>query len=538
LSDELRQSQRSLIRTIAGLAPASLMVQLLSFGSSIVLATLLGASTVTDAYYLALSVPGLVYGALLAAVQLGGIPVLTQAYARRREEFVTGSNELVSATLASATVLTIALTGIMILLLPAVAGGSGELQAQTRKFAVELAPYAVTGAMIGALGSVLGVRGRFIPTTLVLGIEPLLKSILVLLFHRQLGAQALVIGNVVGNLAAVVILWRIVLGDGIPLRLGPFRSSPVVRALFKLSAPLVVSQSVLQFNPVIDRAAAAALGAGSVTVLELGFRLFNAPTTILGGVIIAPLAAKWSALLAEEGWDAVVRSFSRVVVGVVIALPPLVVVGFLLRHEVVDVVYTSHAFTPSAASKTGDVVGMFLLGLIPQVVIIPLATLFVIRGETIFPMKVGIANFVINAVLDVIMRQPFGVAGIALSTTLTLTVLCAAYIRQAHRRWGSLGLGTAIGPLKASVASCLCIYAAGTFILSLASPQGNRVETLGIAVAMAVIALVIHAAIMIVTGTVARAGLSVAIPRLRSRTPIAQSAPLADQSLESPLPPS
>ena len=93
---------------------------------------------------------------------------------------------------------------------------------------------------------------------------------------------------------------------------------------------------------------------------------------------------------------------------IALLVPPVMVSGFVVRHEVVDIAYRSHAYNAMAVSKTADVLGMLLLGLLPQVLIIPLSTLFVIRRDGVFPMKVGIANVVLNAVLDVMLRGPLG----------------------------------------------------------------------------------------------------------------------------------
>jgi putative peptidoglycan lipid II flippase len=515
---------QSLTRAVATLAPVNMVVQVLSFGSSIALATQLGAGTGTDAYYLALSVAAIANGILLVAVQSGAIPVLTP-YAKTDAGFARGCNELVSATLVGGTLISLIVTAVMMVILPLAAGGSARLQLLTREFMLELLPFAVTGAVQGALGAILAVRGRFVVTSFVLVFEPILKSILVLLFHRQLGAQALVIGNVAGNLLAIIVLWGILRSDGVPLHLVSFRSSPIIGGLVRLSAPLVVSTSVLQVNPLIDRATAASLGAGDVTVLSLGIRFYTAPTALLTTSLLLPLTATWSARLAAHGWDAVVRSFLRAVLLVVLVLPPIVVVGFVLRHEIVDIAYRSQAYTPDAVSNTADVLGMLLLGLIPQVLIIPLSTLFVIRRDGVFPMKVGIANVVLNAVLDIVLRDPFGVAGIALGTTLTHTILCAAYLREAERRWGSLHLRSLVRPLTVSLASALVLCVLAAWILGLSPSGHSRTQEFAVAIAAVGAAAVIHITLMILTRTPERAGLRLPVvrPRRGRRLPFTAS---------------
>lgn len=489
-----RLKQPSLARTFARLAPATLLVQILSFGSSIVLATRLGASTKTDAYYLALSVPVVAYAVLLAGIRLGGIPKLTAVAAGSSEDELSGAcSQVVTGTLVASAVLSVLVTAVMVILLPAAAGGSSQFASLTRYFMIELIPYAVTGALLGVFGAILAVKGRFTVTAMVLTFEPVLKSILLLAFTKQLGIQALLIGNLLGNALAVVVLWRLVERAGVVIRLTRFYRSPVVRSIFKLSAPLVVSQSLLQLNPLIDRTTAAGLGHGSVTEFELGVRLFTAPASLLAATLVAPLAANWSARYVKEGWSAVTRSFGRVIAAVVIAVPPVIVLGFILRHELVAVAYSSHAYTPSAVNHTANVLGMLLLGLLAAVTVVPVSTLFIVRGDTMFPLKIGIANCVINAILDLLLRGPLGVTGIALSTALTLTTLCGVYVMTAHRRWGPLNLGSVAGrPAMVSAVSCVAIAGLSLFGAHLAAGDGSRWAQLAILLAVGLAAMGIH----------------------------------------------
>jgi putative peptidoglycan lipid II flippase len=493
------QSTGGLAKTLARLAPATLLIQLVQFGSSVVLATQLGATVMTDAYFLALSVPFLAFAVLEAAVRLGAIPSLTEiSRGDSSHTFSARCRELVTATLAAATLLSVCITAAMSIVLPAAAAShDGQLAALTRQYLIELAPYAVTGATFGALSAILAVKGKFAIPALMLGCEPLAKIILVLAFP-QLGAQALVLGSLAGNLLAVFVLWKMVERGGVPLALVGFRASRFVRRVFRLTLPLAVGATVLQFNPLIDRTMAAALGAGNVTAFELGGRLFSAPAALLGSILAAPLAASWSTRLAQGGWAAVVSSFSRVVGAVVLVVPPLATAGFVVRDDLVGLVYRSHAYTALAVSRTADVFGLLLLGLVAALLIMPLATLFLIHGDTVFPMKIAFANALINTVLDLALRKPLGVGGIALSTTLTYTLLCAAYFVQAQRRWGSLKLRSMSRPLAVSGASCVLILVFGASVFGLNHSTSSRFHELVVTAAVFATAALIHGALMMV----------------------------------------
>jgi putative peptidoglycan lipid II flippase len=422
------------------LAPWNLAVQASSLVSSIALAWVLGAGTGTDAYFLGLSIPVLVYGVLLVAVRSGAIGPLTDLLGEERA-FERASSQLVSAILAASAVCSLVLTAAAVAALPALVGGSHHLAFLTRVTILELAPLGVLGALTGALGAVLAVRGVFAPQVAVLAFEPVLKTVLTLTLGHRIGAQALIAGNLVGGVAAAAFLWRRVRREGIRISVGRPIDTPVVRNVLALSAPLLVSSSVLQLNPVVDRTMAVGVGRGSVTALELGLRLFVVPTTLLTATLVTPLTATWAARRAEVGWPALRESIGRILTVLSVTLPPVIVLGFVLRHDVVSLVFHGGAYHAGSVHATAGVFGVLLLSLPAQICAITLATLFVVYRETVFNLKIGIANAALNVLLNWALRPSLGVTGIALSTTITLTVLGAAYVVGMRRRWGGLAPG-------------------------------------------------------------------------------------------------
>jgi putative peptidoglycan lipid II flippase len=264
-----------------------------------------------------------------------------------------------------------------------------------------------------------------------------------------------------------------------------------------------VSQALLQLNPVVDRAFAAPLGPGNVTVFELGVRLFNVPAALLASTLIAPLAARWAALDVQAGWDAVLSSFGKVLSAIWIIVIPLVVIGVVVRQPLVAMLYRGGAYTAHDVGRTADVLGMLLLGLTPQILVVPLATLFIVKGDTVFPMKVGIANFVLNAGLNAALRGPLGVSGIALSTSVTVSVLACVFAREAHRRWPSFGVRGTFTPLVLSVCTGTAAAVIGLTALRVAGAHTSRLGAAALVVSVAAASLAIHgAALLWVRGSV------------------------------------
>lgn len=410
------------------------------------------------------------------------------AFAERCSEFAT-------AVAVAAGALTVPTTAIAILALPLLAGDAApETITAARRAVLELAPLAVSGAIVGALGAILTVRGRYLAPIAVMAFEPIIKTVLIVTAAEALGLEALVLGNLVGSAFAATVLWRLVRREGVPIRPVRPRQSPFLRSVVVLSAPLFVGQGVLQLNPIVDRLMAAPLESGAITILELGYRLFNMPTALLASTLIAPVTATWAVRYASGGWESLRGSVRRAVGMALIAAPPLVVVGVLLRHQLVTAIYGGGEYGPDAVESTADVFGFFIVGLPAQLVIVALATLFLVQGNSMFPMQIALANVTLNVGLNLALRPLFGIGGIAASTTITYLSLCLCYLVAAHRRYGELGLrelkGTAA---KVALATLMCGVAAEVSISALPDVTG-RLALLAVTASTAGLAMAAYVA--------------------------------------------
>jgi len=506
-------AETKLTRVFAGLLPLNIGVQAVSFAAWVAFAHVLGTSTATDAYVLGLSVPTLVYGLLLTAIRVGAIPGLTEKAAKGEAE-ARVANELMAATLVASAVLGLLITIVAVAAAPLVLRSDPRLLSDARLIMVELSPLAVLGASAGVLGAILAVRKSFAPVVAVMVFDPLFRVCFVLTWGPSIGVQALVLANLLGSAAAVAVLWAMVRRAGVPLKLiRPVRSA-FVRSVVGLSAPLVIAASVLEVNPIIDRTMAGGLKAGSVTRLELGMRLL--PTGLFSALVLAPLTATWAARKTQGGWPAIQESLRKALTLVALVVPPIVVIGIILRDQAVTLAYHGGAFSPQAAAQTSSVFAMFLVGLPAIVLSITFTTLFIVQRETLVPMKIAFANVVLNVGLNFAFRPLFGVAGIALSTSLTFGILVVAQATVARRRWGSFLPPSLLASLI-RIGGSLAIATVAALAVRQFLPSGaSRLDALGVAAAVAGVELLVYAAALLVThGRVTRTPGS--FPQFRSR---------------------
>src|SRR3989442_11752772 len=376
-------AETKLARVFAGLLPFNIAVQAVSFAAWVAFAHVLGATTATDAYLLGLSVPLLVYGILLTAIRVGAIPLLTEE--TTRGDGPKAASPLVAASIAVSAALAVVVTAIAVVAAPLVLRSDADLLWNTRLTMVELAPLAVLGAATGVLSAILAVRGSFIPAVAVMVFDPLFRVCFLLAWGRTLGVQGLILANLLGSAAAVAVLWALVRRAGVPLKLVRPVHSAFVRSVVGVSAPLVISASVLTVNPIVDRTMAGGLKAGSVTGLELGMRLV--PGGLFVALVAAPLVATWSARKAQNGWPALQESMHHALSAAATFVLPLVVIGFILRHQAVTLAFHGGAYSTHAAPETAAGFCMSLLGLPAPGLSVLLTPPFLVQRGTGVPMK-------------------------------------------------------------------------------------------------------------------------------------------------------
>jgi putative peptidoglycan lipid II flippase len=459
-----RLGSGNLARILAKVGSATIFVQIAGFAASVALAREFGAVPATDAFFVAQSIPLFVAGVLLAAIRLGGIPTLTKKEGAPLD-LAEAANELVSAAGAAAAALSLVVTGAAIALMPVLIGGAGaETESLARVIALELAPLPILMSMIAALSALLAVLGRYSIAVLALAIDPLMRALFTILFARSLGIEALAAGSVLGSALALVLLWVAVKRRGVDLGATSRIRSPAVREVATFSVPLLISYALLSLNPVLDRSMASPLGPGAVTELQLALQVFNVPATLLAAMLVAPILAEWQRRYDVGGWMSLRSSFERAVRVATSVAPPVVALAFVLREELVIAIYQGGALSPNAIDPVADALGVLLLAIPAQLLILLYATLFLVRGRPWVTAAVGFANVALNAVLNLVLRGPLDVTGIALSTTATLVLLTAAYAVFARRSFGPL-LGTS--PLRWARTSIAALAAAAVAALTL-----------------------------------------------------------------------
>lgn len=416
---------------VAGLTGVS---TLLGFGRDVVIAAVYGAGPELDAYFVALGLANILLGLFGTSLTRASTPVLAReakdeqrCAGHRTFDVVLTLSVVVIGVLS--VVLGLAAAPIAQVLAPGLGPeASGTLVLLTRIVLVTTVLVAATDLLV----SLAQAHGVFrwgalqgVPFNLVM-------IAAAGFFGPRYGIVALAIGFVVGSLARLALQVWAATRHRWPLRARWDLSSPGVHEIGALLPPLVVGQAVLNVNTLVDRAVASTVGDGAVTAIFLGWRLVNLPEMLVVAALVAPL---YPALGAAADDPARMRHLvHRGLTVVLTLLTPVAVVLLVASEEVVGLAFGRGAFDADAVRLTALAMVCFVPALLALACRQVLVSACYAVGDTRGPVAIGVVAMVVNVVGTLTLARVWGVAGIAVATSLSMVVAVLLIARLAHVR--------------------------------------------------------------------------------------------------------
>lgn len=442
-------SLRSVGRSALILGGGSAAVQVLGVVRELFVAAQVGLSPELDALLIALVLPITLSGVLTS----GTVTALVPAYLEvRREEGLMAARRLGGAVLTSVGLMAI-LLAVALALFSAVAvtvtgpGLSQGSRTEAVGYLRLLAPVAFLAAVSGILTGICQAEERFRSIAIATFVGPAVTLLVLFSTWGSLGLQAYALGSLLGPLVTVIVLLVTVQRAGLmPLPTLRWRDPGLV-AFVRHAWPLTLSSAILQLNFVADRAIASLLLPGAVSALRFGEVLIRTPVVAIApawGAAMYPAQVRAAAGGSGRGLGV---ATGRSVAYALAAFVPLAIIMASVAPLAVSVVYARGAFGAADVQLTASVVAAFA----PLIVILMVAptlggALNARRKGTIL-LAAGSMNVVLNFALDVVLGAWLGVAGVALSSSVTSTVVVLFLAFQVARRESDF----VIQPLVATV---------------------------------------------------------------------------------------
>jgi len=457
------------ILTVGGF---TLLSRLTGFLRDIMLAAILGAGPVADAFFVAFRLPNH-FRAIFAegAFNAAFIP----AYARIRTQSGAGSAAMFGDRIFTLLIATqTALLALALIFTPQViellAPGFSREPHQF-DLAVSLTritfPYLLLITLVTLWGGILNALHRFAAAAaapILLNLSMMATLALAAFFGGAGYAAAW------GVLISGVLQAALVGGD--TLRAGAFtafralRLDADVRRFFKALLPATIGSAGTQLALFADTIIASFLATGAISALYYADRIDQLPIGVIGIAVGTVLLPEMTHKIAA-GDHAGARSAQNRAIEFALLLAIPCIVAFLVVPDVImRGLFLRGRFTAGDAHAAALTLMAYTIGLIPFVLIRSVVAPFLARGDTLTPMKAALIGTAVNIVFKVALMGSLAQVGLALATSIGAWVNFIVVLWLAAR----VGHIAADAKLKSSLVKLAAAGAALALLLFLAAP--------------------------------------------------------------------
>src|SRR5881398_786180 len=427
----------------------TLLSRLTGFARDIVLAAVLGAGPVADAFFVALRLPNH-FRAIFAegAFNAAFVP----AYARIREQGGPGPAQLFADRVFTILFGCVGLLVILALLFtPAViavlAPGFAEDPGRF-VLAVELTritfPYLLLMSLVTLYGGILNALARFAAAAaapILLNVAMMAALAVAVLFPTPGHAAAW--GVLIAGVLEALLVGGDTLRNGVlTVFLWPKWDEDVKR-FFNALAPATIGSAGTQIALFADTVIASFLAAGALSALYYADRLNQLPIGVVGIAVGTVLLPEMASRIAG-GDEAGARRAQRRAIELTLLLSIPCLVAFLILPDLImRALFMRGKFT--AADATWQTLVAYALGLLPFVLIRSVTATFLARGDTATPVKASLTAVAVNVAFKALFYSFTALAqvGLALATSIGAWLNLGLVIWFAARR-GHLVLDPAL----------------------------------------------------------------------------------------------
>jgi putative peptidoglycan lipid II flippase len=398
------------------------------FLRDVVLAWVIGAGPLADAFFIALRIPNH-FRALFAegAFNASFVPTYAGTLEAKGAEAAMGfAARVLGALVAVQVVILLAAEiwtrGLLELITPGFAG-AGELGDLTVLLTRITFPYLLFVTLVTVYGAVLNAHHRYAaaagaPVLFNFAIIGCVGATLLVPGRTpHLAPTAASIGVALAGVAELILLVWAMRPAGLSLKPARPRLDEEVTTFLKRLGPATIGSGASQIAMFVDTILAAALPVGAVSAMYYADRLYQLPIGVIAIAIGTVLLPELSRRFAAKDETGARRAQRRAVFWSIVLTAPFVVAFLVIPDWLVKIAFARGAFDAAAVARAGMTLQAYAVGLLAIVLLRSVVPGFHARGDTRTPMWVAFAGIAVNVALKFGLTGPFDVAGLALATS-------------------------------------------------------------------------------------------------------------------------
>ncbi|WP_339060515.1 murein biosynthesis integral membrane protein MurJ [Tepidibacillus marianensis] len=419
----------------------TIVSKVFGFTRDITLSYFYGASNISDAYLISLTIPGAIFGFIGAGISTGYIPM----YSKIEKEEQAGeankyTNNLVNSLIIISTIIVVfslLFTDELVKLFAS--GFNGDTLVIAILFTrVGLVGIYFTG-LIFIFSGYLQLKGNYIIPALIAFPMNLIIILSIFLSYKT-NIMVLAIGSVIATAFQFLFLLPFIHKKGYRYKFILNIKDKHMKEMAYIALPVIIGVSVNQINVLVDRTIASQIVEGGISALNYANRLNGFVQGIFVLSISTAMYPLISKMAAENNINGLKKSVSEAISGINLLVVPATVGFIIFAEPLIKLLFGRGAFNAQAISLTASALIFYSIGMIGFGLREILSRAFYSLQDTKTPTINGVVALIMNIVLNIVLSKFLGLGGLALATSISAIVTTVLLFISLRKKIGQFGM--------------------------------------------------------------------------------------------------
>ena len=369
------------------------------------LAGTFGAGVDLDIYYAAFKIPDLIYSIIFAGgIIVSFLPIFSEYQKKNREEAWKISNSILNLFI----VLYAVFFAVFFFLSPdLISILIGSFPSAYQGEAIALTRLIFVAVFFFGLSSIFSTILNYFQRFAIYSLAPILYNLGIIFGTVFLTPHFGIFGPAMGVVIGAFLHFAIQVPSAVKCG---YKYSPLINLkhpglqnFFKLVVPRIIASSSSQINFLAATFFASIVGIGAISVFNLSYNLSYLPVGILGVSFATAVFPLLSKLWAEQNKTEFYTNFRKTFLEVLFMAFPVGILFFILRNQIIGIIYRTGRFDESASAITAACLGLYFLSIATQCLVPILLRGFFSVKNTLTPTLIALVYMAI----DVLLLFPF-----------------------------------------------------------------------------------------------------------------------------------
>lgn len=436
----------------------TVLSKILGFCREVILAYFYGASDITDTYLMASSAAAVFFG-WISTLSILHTPLYQSAKFKHSKEYAERfTNQLI---------LIVSLTGVLCIwfasnfsyeIISFISSGFSNSQIEMTVIFFQWVVYSVVINAINQIWiSEMNCKDRFVSAASTNLILSIVQMVIILFSGVLQNILLLRITQVSASIVQFLLLYFICKkGRFNKIRL-PFVKE--FRNMFVLTIPIFLSSFMDEINSFFDKSFGSMLKEGSISALNYAHLIKQLFFFIFVTSFITVIFPKISKDAAQENWPSFSKNITNSLNVIILLFVPITLFVVFFSKPIVSLIYLRGQFDLIALDMTSIALSMYGLALLPLAIREVLIKAFQALQSTKTCMYVGFISTLLNIILNFLLINVMGHAGLALSTAISayatvpilyLLLIRKGFVKNFHK--------TILVLIKSSISASIAIF--------------------------------------------------------------------------------